>query len=413
MQYIIVNDYDYIQGGATKVAIQTANVLYDKGYNVIFFCGVSNPLKSILNKKIKVISCNQQDFLNQNIIKGALKGLNNREVYKKFNAVLNQINDDIIVHIHGWTKVLSSSFIRGIKKRSNVKVVLTLHDFFTVCPNGGFFNYKKNTICKKKPMSISCLCSNCDSRNYLIKLYRVNRTFYQNKINKFLKNIDLFISISQLQYDILSPFLNKEKIELVYNPTSIPKKRNERIIAEASNQYLFVGRVTKDKGIDLLCEYFSHSNEILNIVGTGELENELKQKYKDFSNIIFNGWKTQDEVYEYMMYSRAIFIPSVYYEGAPLAVFEALSFGLPIAVSNLCAGKNFVDANSGCLFNPYNKDEFFNILKNFKNDDFISKMSEYSFKKYWDNPFDEHRYINSLINAYSKIITKKGELYGY
>ena len=142
MHYIIVNDYDYVQGGATKVAIQTANVLYDKGYNVIFFCGVSNPLKSILNKKIKVISCNQQDFLNQNIIKGALKGLNNREVYKKFNAVLNQINDDIIVHIHGWTKVLSSSFIRGIKKRSNVKVVLTLHDFFTVCPNGGFFNYK-------------------------------------------------------------------------------------------------------------------------------------------------------------------------------------------------------------------------------------------------------------------------------
>lgn len=403
MHYIIVNDYDYVQGGASKVAIQTANILFSKGYNVIFFCSVSDSNKSILNPNIKKVSCNQNDSLSKKNISGLIQGLNNKKAQKAFDSLLNGIEDDIVVHIHGWTKALSSSFIKSVRKRKNVRVILTLHDFFTVCPNGGFFNYKKNKICKKKPLSLQCVCSNCDSRNYILKLYRLARIIKQNHFNKFLKNIDGYISISQLQYDVLSPYLKDKKIYFAYNPTSIIKVNDDRIKAEEFTDYLYVGRVTKDKGIDLLCEYFSKINKKLNVVGTGDLEDELIEKYKENKNIVFHGWKSQIEVYKYMCNSRAIFVPSVYYEGAPLTIFESLSFGLPIAVSNLCAGKNFINERTGILFDPYDYNQFEQVINDFSSDTKIKFYSENSFAEYWKNPFDENRYYNSLMDIYKDI----------
>lgn len=67
-----------------------------------------------------------------------------------------------------------------------------------------------------------------------------------------------------------------------------------------------------------------------------------------------------------MCNSRAIFVPSVYYEGAPLTIFESLSFGLPIAVSNLCAGRNFINERTGILFDPYDYNQFEQVINDFQ-----------------------------------------------
>lgn len=409
MTIIIVNDYDYVQGGATKVAIETANLLYNKGYNIIFFCGVSDKDKSSLNNKIRVVSCNKYDCLSQKNVRGILQGIDNHSANRKFKDLLNEIDDEILIHIHGWTKCLSTSFIRSIKrikKKKKIKVVLTLHDFFTICPNGGLFNYQTNNICKLKPMSLHCLLCNCDSRNYFYKLYRYLRTFFQNDIYRFRKKIDAVIFISNLQKRILEPYFVKKPAYFVYNPTLINVKEPVRTKAELNNEYLFVGRLTKDKGIDILCETFSKTKFILNVVGAGPLDNQLKCKYRNYPNIIFHGWQNQKNVYHFYSTCRALFIPSVYYEGAPLAIFEGLSFGIPCVVSNLCAGIDFISdkRHTGISFNPYSQNETISLLTEMCNNDYIKEISTRSFENYWKDPFDEKKYIASLLNVYSKII---------
>ncbi len=400
--FVIVNDYDYVQGGASKVAIETANLLFEKGENVVFFCGVSDKSKSLLNNKIKTISTNKTDCLSNKSLSGMMQGINNRSANKKMKELLSSLSGEIIVHVHGWTKCLSSSFIKVCKKFPNVKLVLTLHDFFSVCPNGGLFNYKKNKICQLKPMSVKCKLCNCDSRNYMFKMYRVYRQWYQNVIIKFRDSFDLVITISQLQYDILNKYFDNKKITFVYNPTSIDKKPDDRVHAENNKDYLYVGRITKDKGVDYLCEYFSKCQETLYIVGAGNLEEELKEKYKNNSNIHFEGWKPQSEVYEYMRKSRGLFVPSVYYEGAPLIVFEGLALGLPMAISSLCAGRDFVNSETGIVFDPYSNEEFNLVLKKFSDDKFLKNISKMCYANYWNNPFDKNRYINSLLETFNK-----------
>jgi glycosyltransferase involved in cell wall biosynthesis len=408
MTYIIVDDYDYVEGGAAKVAIETANLLFENGNKVIYFCGVSDPLRSTLNKGIRCISCNQKDCLSQHNIKGVFQGICNKQSKKKMKLLLDQIDDEIIIHVHGWTKCLSSSFLKVAHRGKNVKLVLTLHDFFSICPNGGLFNYQKNSICHIRPMSFKCITCNCDSRSFAFKAFRVIREFYQDHIVHFRKCFDQVISISNTQKTVLQPYFPRQDFNMVFNPTSI-KGKTARTLAEENKSFLYMGRITKDKGVDLLCDYFSQTNYSLIIIGTGYLEEELKNKYGKCENIHFNGWKNQEETYKYLQHARAVFIPSVYYEGAPLTVFEGLAFGVPVVVSSLCAGKDFVDNASGLVFNPYSFDEFQKCLIKLSDNQFVSKLSSSAYDKYWNLPFDSKNYYSGLLKVYGKCFNERNE----
>ena len=189
---IIVNDFNYIQGGASKVAIDTARLLKDNGINVYFFSAVNKSEKNI--DGITYVTTNQNEALKEkNKIKGIINGIYNLKARKEFKRLLLSLDkNETVIHIHGWTKALSSS-VFDIAFKMNFKVVLTLHDYFTACPNGGYFDYKENKICKRKPLSWQCIECNCDSRNYGFKIYRLIRQFVQNKIVKLNKKLQKFI----------------------------------------------------------------------------------------------------------------------------------------------------------------------------------------------------------------------------
>ena len=59
---LIINDFNYTQGGASKVAIDSANIFSEKGYNVIFFSAVDKE-GDFLNKNIQKICTNQEESI--------------------------------------------------------------------------------------------------------------------------------------------------------------------------------------------------------------------------------------------------------------------------------------------------------------------------------------------------------------
>ena len=389
---IIVNDYDYVQGGASAVAIEMANSFQRLGYNVTFFCGVSNKEKSALLEGVKVVSVDKYDSINNpNKIKGALKGIYNSRANKLMKLSLeNCYSDDTVVFIHGWTKALSPSFLKFINKKK-IKTVLTGHDYFSVCPNGGIYNYQKNKICDKCGKK-SCAFTNCDSRNYFYKIYRMFRFFYQNRILKFRKKIDYLITISDFSENILKKYFNS-KIVRIYNPTSIEEKK-DRVEVELNDSYIYVGRLSAEKGVDKICETFQKIDDKIVIVGDGEQYRELKERYVR-SNITFTGWQSRENVMELMRKSKGLILSSLWYEGAPLVIFEALSQGIPCIVSNLCAATDFVNEENGWQFNPLNENELLGILKNVNNNELKIK-SLVSYGNYWKKPYSKERYMEEL-----------------
>lgn len=359
---IIVNDFDYINGGAAKVAIDWARILKNEGHHICFFSAVHKDCDKI--EGVRYVSTDQQEFLRDSSkIKGAIRGFYNKKAYLMLKELLSEYKpEDTIVYIHGWIKALSCS-IWNAANELGFDVQVTGHDYFIACPNGGFYDYRKQEICHRRPMSASCLFCNCDSRNYGFKIYRCIRTFIQNKCVNILSKTRRFISISDFSENILRPFI-PANVEIIRIANPIDKSPfSEKICPKKNDYFLFVGRVSKEKGCDIFCQAISDLGLKGVVVGDGPEQPVLKDKFSE-ANIEFVGWKSRNDVFEYMKKARALIFPSRWYEAAPLTVPEALSIGLPCIVSDCCAARDYIkNEEDGFVFDSY--DELKELLKKY------------------------------------------------
>lgn len=146
--------------------------------------------------------------------------------------------------------------------------------------------------------------------------------------------------------------LIKNKIKCLYNPVSYNKIRsmvnNEDFkkeyhicccarLSEAKDPYRFLEIIKKIK------------EKIPNIkvvwIGDGEMKDEVREKSKEMDDCIdFIGRKKNP--YKYMAKSK-IFLLTSKWEGFGLAVYEALSLGLPAVVTNVGGLPYIVDSFSG------------------------------------------------------------------
>ena len=387
---VIVNDFNYTQGGASKVAIDTARILKKENIRVIFFSAVNKENEKI--DGIEYISTNQNEALKEkNKIKGALNGIYNFKAKKVFKTLLKTLDKDTtIIHIHGWTKALSSS-VFDIAFKMKFEVVLTLHDYFTACPNGGYFNYKKNEICHFKPLSLKCIRCNCDSRNYGFKLYRVIRQFVQNKIVKLNDKLKNVITISEFSEKILKPTLGKNtKITRIYNPIDIDENA-EKVDPSKNEYYLYVGRISKEKGVDLFCQAITELGLKGVAVGDGDEREKLQKQYP---NIEFTGWKNKEEVKQYMKGARALIFPSRWYEGAPLTPLEAMQYGIPCLVSNVSSAIDYTK-----LIFKLDNIELKKTIKKYEENIEKNSKNAYDFL----NNRIKQKYVDKLIEIYNMV----------
>lgn len=328
MHIIVVNDYGYITGGAGKVAIETAIGLADLGNDVVYFCAVGPVCDELKESRCRVVCLGQNDINHKKNKFLVLKeGTNNKKATKAFESVLSSFNGErVIVHIHSWIKAISSAPFKLLKKHKNAHAILTLHDYFTVCPNGGLYDYKHKHICHIKS-DFKCALCNCDKRNYAQKLFRLYRYKKQRMDMACVHN---FIYISNLNKTVfLDKYKNESNMFYVQNPIDSPKVFVER--PESNDHFLYIGRLSEEKGVEELCSALTDTNQKGFIIGDGPLYEKLKTRFK---NLTFTGWLNREQMVPYILKSKAFVFPSKWYEGAPLIVPEMISCGLPCIVSD-------------------------------------------------------------------------------
>ena len=347
---IVVYDYAAINGGAAKVAIQSAIALSEQQLNVIYFAAVGPIDEALRKSSVKVVCLGQDDINTGSRWIAATRGIWNTAAARSLREVLSGFSRlDTVIHFHGWTKALSSSVIKAASDMGFTTIV-TLHDFFAACPNGGLYNYRKQTICHKRPMSAACVFCDCDKRSYPQKIWRVIRQIVQDSVVRNNEKT-AYISISDLNEKLLRQHLKSTRFYRVQNPAQLAKNRIPD--CRKSNQYLFVGRVSDEKGPGLFCQVISELKKQYNIegilVGDGESLPSLRKAYPD---IVYTGWKSAEEVASYIQKARALIIPSKCYETAPTQVLlEAYSAALPSVVPDICAATELIrDGENGFVF---------------------------------------------------------------
>ena len=404
---VVVCDYAYIEGGATSVAIQTALSMVDRIENVYYFSAVGPVCKELVNSDVYVICLNQNDINTEpNRLKAAIYGIWNRNSYRKFEYLLNKLEkDETIVHVHSWTKALSASVLSCALKK-NFRVVLTLHDYFTVCPNGGLYNYKSKKSCELSPMSLKCIFCNCDKRSYIQKIWRVLRQAVIKEVLDDNCRIE-YIYISEFSYKIINRYL-KGKYYFIRDPYDL----GDSVIYNPSNgrDYIYLGRISEEKGIDLFCKAFSEllkEKKILGkalVIGDGELKQSLERLYPE---ITFVGWQEHNKLYKYMSNARALVFPSRWYETAGLTPIEVMSHGIPCIISDNCAAQDYVvDGLNGLLFLNENIDDLKSKILSLEDNDKMMYLYN-NIKKYDFNDFCLETYKNKLWELYLYTILER------
>ena len=130
----------------------------------------------------------------------------------------------------------------------------------------------------------------------------------------------------------------KFRVKKIYNPINIGNS-TQNLNIENNKYYLYVGRIDKEKGVEIFCKILECLNYKGIVVGDGSEKKYLENKYK---NIEFVGWKDKNEVQKYIYDSRGFIFPTLWYEGAPLTPLEFMSQGIPCAISDKCAGTEYI-----------------------------------------------------------------------
>lgn len=156
-------------------------------------------------------------------------------------------------------------------------------------------------------------------------------------IKKTFLMADKVIALSKEWADFLENNISGINITVIPNAVSIKGQRN----SYEDKNILFLGRVGQRKGIydllESLREIVSMQPSVhLYIGGDGEVE-KAKQKCREMglqNNVSFCGWVSGKEREKLFMKSSIFVLPS-YNEGLPMAMLEAMSYGMAVIASNV------------------------------------------------------------------------------
>lgn len=170
----------------------------------------------------------------------------------------------------------------------------------------------------------------------------------------------------------------KNRIEQIYNPITI--KNNDSYYSMDSKTILSVGRITEQKGFDMLVEvakevFKTHSDWNWIIIGEGEDKEIIENKIKEYgltNNIsIISNVKNIEDYYK----KSAIYVMTSRYEGFGLVLTEAQEFHLPCISFKCPAGPSeIVDNNeNGYLINCFEIEDMIKAIINLIENESIRK----------------------------------------
>ena len=193
----------------------------------------------------------------------------------------------------------------------------------------------------------------------------------KKRLQKLYRQSDMYVLLSQSFINILRKRFKIQSFKKCYyinNPITIPTLENSSCPPK-QHELLFVGRFSKQKGIDILLKIWkkispNYPDWKLKLVGGGELESFILEyiKRNNLKNIQLEGFQTDTSKY---YQNAAILCMTSVFEGWGLVLTEAMSRGcVPIAFHSFKSVTDIIDdKENGFLIPPFNQELFIEKLK--------------------------------------------------
>lgn len=351
MKVLIVNKFYYPRGGDCIYSLNLEKMLTANGFEVAFF---SMEYPENIDSKYSTYFAPQVDFSGGVSAKIAAvkRTLGMGDIICRFKKILEDFRPDI-VHLNNIHSYISP-VVGEMAKKAGCRVLWTLHDYKLLCPAYSCLrNGKPCELCFNDKLQV--LKTRCMKGSLAASAvaYLEAKKWNRKRLEKFT---DAFICPSNfMKTKMLQGGFSEDKLKVVCNfidPVKLTQLESLDCTSK-EDYYVYVGRLSPEKGAETLLKAASTLPFKLKIAGGGPLKEELQAKYAS-ENIEFLGHLDAISVANLISHAKFAVIPSEWYENNPLSVIETLCAGTPVIGAEIGGIPELVTDKVGLTYQPGN-----------------------------------------------------------
>jgi len=326
------------RGSGEEIMIEKiSTILRDKGHTLIPFIRSSFEIERQLLGKTRAF----------------FSGIYNINVEKKLFGFLKREKPDLVFVQNVYPLFSPSALVAS--KKAGLPVVMRCPNYRLICPNGLLAN-RKNPVCEKcvTGSEIHCVLNNCESNLFKSIGYAL-RNYTARRFSFFKNYVDVFLVLTEFARNkLLENGFPPEKIQVL---SGLAKNINMQpsLQSKMNGTYVgFAGRVSPEKGIKIFIEAASAMPGLpFKIAGDYKSHQSLVRDVPQ--NVELMGNLDETSLNKFYSNARIIVVPSVWNEGLPGVIIEAMQHGKPVICSNIGGLPEVVENDStGLLFYPGN-----------------------------------------------------------
>lgn len=352
MRILHVNKFLHRRGGAEAYMLDLAAAQRAAGHDVEFFAmqhpeNDDDPNQDLFPERMEL---NPPPEGLRARVRTAGQIIHRPDARAGMRAVLDRVRPDV-VHFHNIYHQLSPSVLKPVHERG-IGSVMTLHDYKLICPTYQLLDDGK--ICE------ACL----PGRFGQAVKRRCNRG---SLVGSALSALELSVHTRTGAYagiDALlcpSEFLRAKMVQggiaehRLVHLTNFCDLTSVHPAAGPGHGVLYAGRLSPEKGVDVLVDAVEHLPEGLpvTVAGDGAERAALEQRAVErgvADRIAFLGRVPADQLHALMRAASVVVAPSRWYENQPMTVLEAFGCARPVVASDLGGLPELVtDGVSGAL----------------------------------------------------------------
>jgi len=202
---------------------------------------------------------------------------------------------------------------------------------------------------------------------------------------------------------------SRGKVKVIENGITLPNPP-EPTIENGNLRLLCTGRAEREKGFHLAIKAVSEITELdlhLDLVGTGAYLDELRRLADNLElndRVTFHGRVDDQELSRIYSSADVYLIPTIRYEGLPLALLEAMAHGLPTIASHIGGNTNVItNDHDGIFISPGRLDELISAIRRLGTDPSFRRSMSKAARETTERRFSKDRMVTETFEVLSSL----------
>ncbi|WP_146452989.1 glycosyltransferase [Bythopirellula polymerisocia] len=330
---LLCHNYYKLSGGEDRVFEDEARLLERHGHQVTRYTVTNDAIDSMSRWS------------------AAVRTIWNRKTYSELRRLMRKERPALVHFTNTFPLISPAAYYAARKER--VPVVQTLQNYRLICP--GSLLMRDGNICE------DCVTKRIKWPAVLHGCYRGNRLATACTTTMLATHGALGTWRNMVsRYVVATEFGRQKFIDAGFDAQQIAVKPNfVDPVPPCGNgeggHFVFVGRLSPEKGIDTLLEAWTQFNGKLIILGDGPLADKVARFASQHERVQWMRHQPAKIVQQVVADAIALLVPSTWYEGLPKTIVEAFSVGTPIIGSDLGAMSEVITPGETGLLFPVGK----------------------------------------------------------